>query len=106
MILLCSCPRHLAPGELADSLERSVAALAGHADVTRVRMTELASASLRWARMFDWMIEAELAGTADPRDVVASPEWREALADLRLLGMRPSLAVADNESSTLLGPDR
>jgi hypothetical protein len=104
MILLCSRPRHLSSGDVTDALARALPGLAGGPHVAAVRMTPVRGASLRWSPMFDWLIEAELADGADPTVIVDSSAWRDALADLRLLGMRPSVAVADATLTTRVKP--
>lgn len=59
-------------------------------------LTRLRDASPRYGRDWDWMLELHLTAGTDAHQCVdhhgACREW---LGDLRLLGMRPSVLVAD-----------
>jgi hypothetical protein len=105
LILLCERPRHLARDEAVAWFTRATGQLAASPGVRELLLTELESASLRWTRTADWMVEAELERDVDPRRLVDTEPWRDLLADLRLLGMRPSVAVADPERVSDLRPD-
>jgi hypothetical protein len=92
---MCERPSRLSGDEAIAWLRRATEQLGDGRDVTDLRLVELEHPSLRWAGACDWMVEAQLGDGVDPRRLVANDVWRDLLADLRLLGMRPTLAVAD-----------
>ena len=104
LILLCERPRHLARDESVVWLRQATHHLVDGADVVGLQFTELEGPPLCWSPAGDWLLEAELADDVDAQRLIDSPQWRELLADLRLLGMRPALAVADARNSSPLGP--
>jgi hypothetical protein len=60
--------------------------------VSSLALHNVASAALRHPREWDWCLELSLDGQA-PNSVVRQPPCSEFLADLRLLGSRPSVFV-------------
>lgn len=58
-----------------------------------VSLASLRRSPWRWAR--EWDLMADLEGADDWAALVSSREWDELLGDLRLVGMRPTLLVAD-----------
>ena len=102
VIVLCERPRHLSAEDAVAWLRRATAALVQDG-AANVYLTELASASMRWARAWDWLIEVEVSDASAGQRLVADPPWGQLLADLRLLGMRPCVAVADSARTTQLG---
>jgi hypothetical protein len=105
LVLLCERPRHLSREESRDWFRRAVAELADGGEVLTLEFTELETASRHWACPADWMIEAEL-GEVDAGRLVESPRWRGLLADLRLLGMRPAVAIGDPKALPAPGEPR
>ena len=103
IIVLCERPRQLSAEDALTWLRRAIAGLADGDAVTGIRVTELESVSLRWARSWDWLIEVDLGASGNARRLVTETAWGELLADLRLLGMRPSVAVADPARATPVG---
>jgi hypothetical protein len=66
--------------------------------IADVRLREVESAALRHPRAWDWYLELQLGNGNAPNAVVRKPEVDEFLADLRLLGTRPTvLAIAGEE---------
>jgi hypothetical protein len=90
-----SQPYHLSDAD-AEAWTRAestrVLAVAG---AERARLTRLRSASLRYYRPWDWLLEIGAAPDSDIRHCVESPACRELLDDLRLLGTGPAAMVAD-----------
>ena len=60
--------------------------------VAELALHEVESAALRHPREWDWCLELSLQG-ALPSAVVRRPPCSEFLADLRLLGTRPTVFV-------------
>jgi hypothetical protein len=86
-------PYHLKPEEARDWLRAEAATLRGVEGVASMTVARLGAVGGRWASDGDWLIELELDDDADPSAVVRSEACAVLLGDLRLLGMRPSLAV-------------
>ena len=104
LIVLCERPRQLSAEDALAWFRRATADLVDGEAIDAVSLTELESVSLRWGRSWDWLIEVEFADPGTARRVAAERPWGELLGDLRLLGMRPCVAVADPDRSTQLGP--
>jgi hypothetical protein len=103
LIVLCERPKHLSAEEALTWFRRATDGLVGRDGIEAVSLTALESVSLRWARSWDWLIEVELPDSGTARRLVGETPWGELLADLRLLGMRPCVAVADRARATPLG---
>jgi hypothetical protein len=90
-------------GVSADEDERWVreetAKLAACNGVARVAVQQVESAALRHPRAFDWCLELELADQEPPNAVVRRAPCSEFLADLRLLGTRPTVFVLPGAAS-------
>jgi hypothetical protein len=104
MIVLCERPRQLGAHEALAWLHKAMREVTDREAVARVQVTELENVSMGWARSWDWLIEVQVADSASARRLVAETPWGSLLADLRLLGMRPSVALADRTRETPLGP--
>ena len=97
--MLVQRPYHLTSEESEQWLRRQAEMLAAVAGVRGVDMTPLSSASLRFGREWDWLLEIHLQPDVNPHDTVRSNACAGLLADLRLLGMRPAVAIADRTAS-------
>lgn len=90
-------------GISADEDERWVreetAKLAACTGVARAAVQRVQTAALRHPRAFDWCLEMELAGQEAPNAVVRRPPCSEFLADLGLLGTRPTVFVLPEATS-------
>jgi hypothetical protein len=102
VIILCERPQHLSAEHAIAWLRRASAEAVATRGVAALRLTQLQNPSPTLAPMATWLIEAELERGADAAAIVASAPWRDLLGDLRLLGMRPSVAVADSARATAL----
>lgn len=93
LLLFLSSPYHLSEAEAQAWASAELARLLDREDVEWARLTRLRSASPRWPRPWDWMLELEMRSQlASGARVLAG--WHEWLGDLRLLGMRPAAVVA------------
>ena len=102
--MLCERPRRLKREEAVEWLRKATASLeVGEGGVKALQLVELDSPSLRWARCWDWLLEVELASDVDANELVSHGPWGDLLADLRLLGMRPAVAIANPARTTQLG---
>ena len=95
LIVACERPDHLAEDEARAWLLREAGSLARSSGVERVELSALESARGEWDVGWDWLIEVQLADQTDGRTFVRQAAWVDLLGDLRLLGMRPTVAVVD-----------
>jgi hypothetical protein len=106
LIVMCERPMHLGEDEAAAWLQREAAAIVAQDGIDSVELTELESAPLRWGRVWDWLIEIELAEASDTDALAKGSRCAALLADLRLLGMRPAVAVIDPAKKQILSHAR
>jgi hypothetical protein len=104
LIVLVQRPYHLSEEEAERWLRSQAEELARSAEVRRVDVTRLASVSLRFGREWDWLLELYLERGEDAQRAVREPACAGLLADLRVLGMKPSVAVVER-TVTVAGPD-
>jgi hypothetical protein len=94
LLVLCRSPYHL-PGEDAEAwLKDELEVVLRHDGVEDATLTRLTNPSAQWPRSFDWLIEFRLSGLASTA-MGRGGACGELLADLRLLGMTPAVALAD-----------
>jgi hypothetical protein len=101
LLVLFHDPYHLRVAEAQAWLEREVASVVRRDQVDRATLTRLGTFPQSRGG-FDWLLELGVAPAPEtsPRGAVA-----ELVADLRLLGMRPLVAVADDRHSIDLGSE-
>jgi hypothetical protein len=98
LLVLFHDPYHLDEGEARAWLRREVDALLRHDELGEARLTRLGSATSQPRGGFDWLLEFSIdRAAANPGHLIG-----ELVADLRLLGMRPTVAVADDRNATEL----
>lgn len=95
LVVLWNRPYHLSAEEAAGWARTEASRLLALEVVERAELTRLQSASERHARCWDWMLELHLAPDADRDGVVDLPPCGEWLADLRRLGLRPTVLLVD-----------
>ena len=95
LLLFIRRPYHLSEGE-ADRWMRSQAApLARTAAVKHAQVSRLRAPAARGGGDWDWLIELQCDGVEDAERAARDDTCRDLVADLRLLGMNPSLVLAD-----------
>ena len=95
LLVLVRPPRHLALAEAEDWLRAELAPVASGTKVRSAALSTLASASRRLTQEWGWLIELEFEDAQAARDAVAEEACAMLLGDLRLLGMRPTVALVD-----------
>lgn len=91
-LLVCwNDPRHLSADEAAGWAAAELRPVLAAEGIETARLTRLRSASARYGKSFDWLLELDIA---EARAHVDSPAWSEWLSDLRMLGLRPGAMVA------------
>ncbi len=93
MMLTVRRPHHLKAEEARAWLQEQASNLIGISGVRTVVVSRLGAPGGRWEGAFDWLLELELDEGADPTSIVRDEVCASLLGDLRLLGMRPSVAV-------------
>ena len=93
LIVFVNSPYHLSPAEAEDWLRGEAAALTAVDGVERGVLSRLTSPSDRSTVHWSWMIELECEAPDGPYRAVNDRAWRLVLGDLRLLGLRPSVAL-------------
>ena len=97
---------HLSPRAAEEWLREEVGKLLTGGAVTQIEVTMLGSASLGWGRRWDYLIAIDLRAGCDAGILVDGAACAALLGDFRLLGMRPSVVVADDERSVVLAERR
>jgi hypothetical protein len=97
LLILWTQPQHLSAAEADAWVRREVRKVTGLAGIERAELTRLRSGLERFGAPHDWMLELHLAPGAAPAACVEAQPCAEWLGDLRLLGMRPAVLVADGE---------
>ena len=95
LMVLVSPPHHLGLDEAEDWLRQELAPVTGGARVQSAALSRLAAASRRWCQEWGWLIELEFEDAQAAREAVAEEACTMLLGDLRLLGMRPTVALVD-----------
>jgi hypothetical protein len=91
ILVLWNACRGVSPDEDARWVREESAKLTSCEGVRAMRLHQVESAALRHPRHWDWCLE--LAIDDPPNAVVRTPPCSEFLADLRLLGAKPSVLV-------------
>ena len=97
LLIFWTQPAHLSAAEADVWVRGELRTVTGLAGVERAQLTRLRAGSERFGAHHDWMLELHLAPGTVPADYVEASPCAEWLGDLRLLGMRPAVAVADGE---------
>ncbi|HEX2413845.1 MAG TPA: hypothetical protein VHJ37_01385 [Thermoleophilaceae bacterium] len=95
LMVLVSPPHHLGLEEAEHWLREELAPVTAGAGVRSAALSRLAAASRRWSQEWGWLIELEFEDAQAAREAVAEDACRMLLGDLRLVGMRPTVALVD-----------
>jgi hypothetical protein len=99
LLIFWTQPSHLSAAEADVWACGELRKVTGAAGIERAELTRLRPGSERFGAPHDWMLELHLAAGTAPADCVAAGPCAEWLGDLRLLGMRPAVVVADHEGA-------
>jgi len=88
-------PYRLSEEEAVRCMREQAAPLTAVTAVDRVEVTRLQVPALRGGTDWQWLIEMHCERGDDAARAARDDACRELVADLRLLGMQPSLVVAD-----------
>jgi hypothetical protein len=93
-MLFISRPYHLSQGEADRWMRTQAAPLARTTAVNGVLVSRLRNPAAGGGD-WDWLIEMHCDGIEEAQRAAREDTCRDLVADLRLLGMRPSLILAD-----------
>ena len=96
LMLFVRRPYHLSQEEADHWMRAEVAPLARAVAVTSVEISQLRSPSAPGSSEWDWLIEMSFEAADDASRAAREAVCRDLVADLRLLGMRPSLTLVDS----------
>jgi hypothetical protein len=96
LLLFVQRPSVLSDGEATRWIVEQAAPLARIDAVRRIEVTRLQAPALRGGRDWQWLIEMYCDRAEDAGRAARNEACRDLVADLRLLGMHPSLILADS----------
>jgi hypothetical protein len=97
LMIFVERPRHVTSEEAEAWLERELAALDSNG-VDSILLKRVLGASPRLSDTWSWMVQIDCRDLDAAREAVGKGPGMALLADLRLLGMRPSLALVEDGS--------
>ncbi len=97
LMIFVERPHHVTSDEAEAWLERELAALDSDG-VDSIRLKRVVGASPRLCDTWSWMVQIDCCDLDSAREAVGSGPGMALLADLRLLGMRPSVALVEDGS--------
>ncbi len=104
LLVLCRDPYHLSLEEAQEWLRGELEAVVRRDGLDGATLTRLRDPSSAWARDFDWLVEFRLNESLYAAALGRGGACAELLADLRLLGMAPAVALADSGEAIQLEP--
>ena len=98
LLVLVNSPYHVRAEEAEAWLRGAAAALATAEGVRRVVLSPLGSPLVRGDDRWGWLLELDCDGSEGASSVVRAAAWTSHLGDLRVLGIRPLVAVVGDGS--------
>jgi len=95
LMIFVERPRHVTSAEAEAWLEGELAALDSN-DVDSIRLKRVVGASPGLCDTWSWMVQIDCRDLDAAREAVGNGPGMALLADLRLLGMRPSVALIED----------
>jgi hypothetical protein len=99
IVVLWNACYGISAAEDARWVREETAKLATCNGVARSALHHVESAAVRYPRAWDWCLELDLDKRETPNAFVRRPPCSEFLADLRLLGTRPTIFVLPRGAS-------
>jgi hypothetical protein len=97
LMIFVERPRHVTSEEAEAWLERELAGLDSNG-VDTVRLKRVVGASPRLSDTWAWMVQIDCRDLDAARQAIGTGYAMALLADLRLLGLRPSVALVEDGS--------
>jgi hypothetical protein len=104
LLVLCRHPYHLRREEEQAWLRHEIEQVVRHDDMGGATLTRLGDPSPQFSRSFDWLVELSLDEELYTAALGRGGACAELLADLRLLGMAPAVALADAREAIEVKP--
>jgi hypothetical protein len=99
LLVLCRRPYHVDRAEGEAWLRRELEAVLRRDRLHGARLTGLENAGEWSTRNWDWLIELHVDDRSPPGSLSDRGACGELLADMRLLGMRPTVALAPSREA-------
>jgi hypothetical protein len=99
LLIFWTRPAHLSASDADDWVRSELRKVTDLTGVERAELIRLRSGSEHVNAPHDWMLDLHLFPGASPAECIEAQACAEWLGDLRLLGMRPAIVVADGEVS-------
>jgi hypothetical protein len=97
LMIFVERPRQVRDDEAEAWLQGELDAFNGHR-VERVQLKRLAGASPRLSETWSWMVQIDCQDLDAAREVLSNGPAMTFLGDLHLLGMRPSVALVEEDT--------
>jgi hypothetical protein len=97
IVVLWNACHGISRAEDADWVRQETEKLRTVDGIADLRLRRVESAALRHPRAWDWYLELQLGDDNAANAVVRRPQVDEFLADLRLLGTRPTVLAIDED---------
>jgi hypothetical protein len=104
LLLICRHPYHLRREDAQAWLTRELEAVMRRDDLQGARLTRLRNPISQSSSSCEWLVEFRLETGANSRVLMRGAAFSELVADLRLLGMAPMVALADDAGAVELRP--
>jgi hypothetical protein len=104
LLVLCRHPYHLGRADAQAWLRRELEGVMRRDELQCARLTRLGHASSPWANSFDWLVELRLDAAHTSTATERGGALGDLVADLRLLGMAPTVVLADEREAVDLRP--
>ncbi len=95
LIMMVRPPHHVRLQEAEDWLRGELRPLVGARGVRSAAISRLGVASRRQALEWGWLVELDFDDPDTARQMAGDVTWMELMGDLRLVGMRPTVALVD-----------
>jgi hypothetical protein len=99
LLVLCRHPHHLSRKQAEEWLRRELEAVLRRDRLRRARLTRLDTAWEGSTRSWDWLVELQVDDGSPSGALSSRSACGELLADMRLLGMSPTVALAASGSA-------
>jgi hypothetical protein len=104
LLVLCRHPYHLRRQDAQAWLTQEVEAVLRRDDLPGARLTRLGTPSSQTSSSAGWLVEFDLETGAASTALARGGALAELVADLRLLGMAPTVIAPDDRSAVELRP--
>jgi hypothetical protein len=105
LLALFRDPHHLDRADARAWLTRELEAVLRSDELESGTLTRLGSASAAATNTYDWLLELRVGPSVTPAKAGSSSAFADLIGDLRLLGMGPTVVLADDRDVVELRPE-